>query len=312
MKPINRVVLLIILSLLTGLSWQIGYAQTQPNIRLDSAEIRLLPEFNQPSVLVIYEIDLDPSLSVPQDLIVSVPLDAQILNVVNFTPEDRPLELPYQETRIGNWKDLLLSPSHHRIRIEYKDPNLVRQGNSRFYEFRWLSVYPVSALSVVVRQPLGASQINSEIPLTPIEDRFEGDAYYSADFGAIPPGELMTFSFSYTKTIGELAYPALIVKPAKPIDETTLGRTPSPESVILWLIVASLAMGVTFGLYYWWIRTNVADQSERIHQGVGLMNPEKQTSFCHECGMRSNPGDSFCSNCGTELHKANRFEKPPR
>lgn len=312
MKTIKTISLLISLILLTSLCWQVGYAQTQPNIQLDSVTLYLLPEFNQPFVLVIYEITLDESLLLPQDLIIEVPVDANVINVINYTLEDRPAELPYQESPIGNWKDLRISANTHRIRIEFQDPNLVRQGNQRMFEFRWLSPYPVESFSVSVRQPLGASAILSEPPLDELNNSDEDIRYYSADLGAIPAGELFTLSLQYTKATGDIALPALPVEPAAPIDETASSRTPSPTMVVLWLLVASVAVVIIVGLYYWWFQANVSDQSERTVQGVGIMNPEKQVYFCHECGMRTKLGDRFCSNCGTELRHPTPFDQPSR
>ena len=294
-----------------GITVQFGIAQNQPDIRLESVNLNLLPEFNQPSVFVVYEINLQEKLSLPQDLTLQVPADVRILNVFGFTPDHRPVQLNYQESQIGNWKDVRFSPPYPHIHIEYQDPNLVRQGHQRSYELEWLSIYSVASLTIRVRQPLGTSQIHSEPPLEGAEESTDGTGYFTANFGAIPAGELFSLTFSYTKDTADLAYPALSVRPAMPIDETTLGRTPSTMSVILWLLVAAVAGMTIVGLYYWWFRSNIADRRERVVQGVGIMNPEKQTIFCYECGMRARVEDAFCSNCGTELRKPTPFEQPP-
>lgn len=312
MKTIKPLSLLIALTLLFSLCWQLGHAQTQPNIQLDEVMIYLLPEFNQPYVLVTVEISLDESLITPQELIIEIPADAEVINVINYTSEDRPAELIYQESRIGFWKNLQFIANTHRIRIEYQDPNLVRQGDQRIFEFQWLSLYPADSFSVTVRQPLGASRIHSEPLLDELEVSDEDIKYYSADFGAIPAGELFNLSLRYTRTTGDMIYPGLPVESAAPIGEATLGRTPSPVMVVLWLLVAIVAVTIIVGLYYWWFQANVTDKSERVVQGVGIMNPEKQVYFCHECGMRTKLEDRFCSNCGTELRKPTPFEQPPR
>jgi hypothetical protein len=308
-KPIKFATLLIIITLFAGLSAQLGRAQTQPDIQLESVSLQLLPEFDRPSVYVIYEIILEETLPLPGELLIEIPAEAQILNVLNFTPTGRPVELTYEESRIGFWKDLRFSPAYPRIRIAYQDPNLVRQEKERLYELHWLSIYPVNALSVMVRRPLGASEILSQPALNALADLLEGYQYYSADFGAVPAGELFTLTLSYTKDTG--AFTALPVVPAVPIDDSAQGRTPSPVSVILWLLLASVAIMIIVALYHLWIRASLADKRERIVQGVGILNPEKQVFFCHECGKRSKLGDSYCSNCGTELRKPTSFGQPP-
>lgn len=233
MKAIKPVSLLIFLALLTSLSWQVGSAQTQPDIRLDSVMLYFLPEFKQPFVVVIHEITLHESIPMPQDLIFEIPADAKIINVINYTLDDRPAELAYQEARIGNWKDLQITATTRRIRIEYQDPNLVRQGAQRSFEFQWLSLYPVDFFSVTVRQPLGVSPIMSAPPLGSLENPDNDIQYYSGDFGPIPAGELFNLTLTYTRATGDLAYPALPVEPAVSLSESAAGRTPSPTMVVL-------------------------------------------------------------------------------
>lgn len=96
------------------------------------------------------------------------------------------------------------------------------------------------------------------------------------------------------------------VEAAEPIDESTPGRAPSPLSVVIWLLVAALAVLILLGIYYWWFQGKTSDEPVRSVPGVGILNPEKQAVFCHECGMRSRPGDYYCSNCGTELRRLSR------
>lgn len=311
-KHIKTISIIITVAILLGLTWQFIYAMVQPDIRLDTVKVHLLPEYTHPTVLVIYEIDLDETLPLPQDLTFNFPADAQIITVINFTSEGRPGELAYQETRIGNWKDLQFISTTHRIRIEYQDPNLVRERNNRTYEFQWLSIYPATSLSVFVRQPIGASNIHSQPLLWQLDDYPEEQPVFTGEFGGISAGELFTLSFSYSKEISDPSYPALPVEPARPINQNASGRTPSPVSVILWMLIAGVVVLIIVGFYYLRFRIKEAEKFEHIGQGVGIMNPEWQTFFCQECGLRASPGDSYCSNCGTELRKPTSFEQPLR
>ena len=312
MKLFKHIFSFLTLIILLGFAGQVGYAQTQPDIQLDEVAVYLLPEYVHPSVLVIYEIFLDETLPLPQELIVEVPVDVQVLSVINFTSEERPIEQVYQEASIGNWKDVRFTASTHHIRIEYQDLNLIRDGNMRMYEFQWLSYYPAAALSIHVLQPLGASRVTGQPPLQIVENLPEGETLFGRNFGEVPAGELLTLSFSYTKDPTDGAFTALPVEPAMPIDQSAPGRTPPPLSVILWLVVASVAIVIIVVIYFLWYRSTIKISNERVVQDVGILNPEKQFYFCHECGMRFEPGDNFCSNCGTELRKPTPFEAPSR
>lgn len=298
--------------LLIILSWQTSIVMAQSNAGLSSVEVSLFPEFNRPSMLVVFEIELDESNAVPKPMSFQIPKDAQLLAIYNREANNSVIQLEGEFELIGDWKSVQFTTTTHKIRIEYYDPNLIKQGNQRSFEFKWLSIYPVDEISVSLRQPLGASDVITEPNLGEKVAGSEGLDYYTADFGGVPAGSVFFLSLSYTKNTGNVAYPALEVEPALPINQEAAGRTPPPSSVVLWLLMVVVAVLIMVGLYYWWFRVNVLDKRERLVQGVGITNPEKQVIFCHECGMRSKPGDTFCSNCGTELRKPTQFERPPR
>ncbi len=310
MKTFKLLCLLTTLALLLGTNWQAGHSLIQSENLLDKVIVQLLPEYLHPSVLVIYEIDLNENISLPQDLTFDIPDDAQILSVLNFTTENRPVELRYEESNLGRWKEVKFTATTHRLRIEYQDPNLVRQGDQRLYEFQWLSIYPVAAFSINIHQPLGASALETHPPLRLVGEETEGKAHYSGNFRSVPAGQRFTLSFSYTKDPRESAYPALPVQPAVPIEGPAPGMMSSPVAVILWLLVVSVAIVIVVLIYYLWYRSTFVKTDERFVHGVGILNPEKQPYFCHECGMRSDPANSYCGNCGTELRKPTLFDRP--
>jgi len=113
----------------------------------------------------------------------------------------------------------------------------------------------------------------------------------------------------YTKNTSNPAYPALAVEPAVDVDEITPGKTPSPLSVVLWLLSFAVAVLLLVGVYFLWFHHKTREGQAHLVDGVGIRNPEKQMIFCHECGKRSSPGDIFCSNCGTELRRPSTFQK---
>ncbi len=309
MKHFQGIALLILMILL-GLSYQVGYAQIQPDLQLDTVSVSLLPEYIQPTVLVVYEIILNESLPLPQEFTFEIPADAVVLNVINFTPNDRPFELVFQETSLGNWKVLHFTATNHHIRIEYQDPNLVKSQHLRSYDFRWLSIYPVSNLIVYVRQPLGAGTIHSEPHLENLDTGVDGNPVVSSSFGNIPAGELFSLSIEYHKDPSDLSYPALSVSPASPIEETS-GRAYLPVLVILWMLLLSVAIIIVVVFYYLGFRKKRADQLNYIGRNEVIINPERLTFFCQECGMRTGVDDNYCRNCGTELLKPTPFEQPP-
>lgn len=295
------------LLLLTGLFWQQSPAHGQGTRQLSSVKVGLFPEYNQPGVLVVLHIVLSEDASSPQTLTFQLPASLEDLSVARLTTDGEHIPLSHEVSETGMWKDVRFATDAQTIQIEYNDPNLTKEEDRRFYRYQWLSIYPAESLSVTVRKPLDAGDIQAE-PSLGRGEKGPGDAtYYTQVLGSVPAGEVFTLNLIYTKDTANLAYPVFNVNPAESINETTPGRTPSPMSVILWLLTVAMAVLILVSLYYWWFKANIMQKREGMAQGVGILNPEKQVVFCHECGMRSRPGDSYCSNCGTELRRPSKM-----
>ncbi|MFW5713048.1 MAG: zinc ribbon domain-containing protein [Brevefilum sp.] len=232
-----------------------------------------------------------------------MPAEAESLNVFERSSDGEKIPLSYEASEDGFWEEIRFSTEARIIQIEYTDPNIVKLEDRRFYDFRWLSIYPVETLTLTARQPFGAGEIHTEPELEDTETGPDEAMYSTGKFGPISAEELFSLNLTYVKNTSNLAYPALEVEPAVPVTDATPGRTSSPLSVVMWLFTVAVAVILLVGLYYWWFKSNVMEKQDRIVQGVGIMNPEKQAVFCHECGMRSRPVDSYCSNCGTELRR---------
>ena len=307
----KTLLILVFLIILTGLIPVNGPVHGQTQIQFNRVDVSLLPEFNLPSVLVITEIQLGTETPLPDELNLQIPADSEILTISNLEADGHFSTLHIEEEVSGDWKNVIFSPTTATIRIEYYDPNLVRQGDQRAYEYRWLSSYPAESFSLSFRRPSGASDIISDPPMEKSLDDIAEYEFYAIDAGPIPAGEEFAVSISYLKSSGSPAYPPLEVEPAVPVNEATPGRAPSPMSVVMWLLTVAVAVLIMLVIYYGWFKANVINKNDRMVQGVGIMNPEKQVVFCHECGKRSRPGDAYCSNCGTELRKPTQVNRPP-
>jgi len=293
---------LIALLLMTGFVYPFSDAQAQSQVPLEFVKITLLPEHNQPLVLVIYEIQLDQSVNLPKDLAFQIPGDAQLL-IIGYQEEDGSfILLEHTLTDNSYWNDIRFTANTHTIHIEYFDPNLIEEGDRRMFEYQWLSIYAVNDLSIIVQPPPDASSVISEPPLDNLTWQAEE---------TVPPGNLVSFSLMYTKSTDDLSGSIFKVEPRQPSDETVLGRSLSPFSVVLWLMSVALTILFMVGLYFIWFKASVKNKPARVVRGVEILNPEKQVIFCHECGMRARLGDSYCSNCATELRKPSEFNPPP-
>jgi len=290
------------------LPWQPAAAQTQSRIEFSVVNVSLYPEFNHPTMLVMVEIKLAEDTPTPIELSLQIPLNTQLIAITNQGTNADLIPLEYEINEISQFTEVTVTSTTSKIRLEYIDNNFFKQEDFRYFEYQWFSKYPVKTLSVTIRQPFGVNDIKADPPLDEAVLRPDNNLYYTKDLDAVPGNKSVSLTLFYRKDPGNDTFPSFIVDSAVAINEATPGRTPPPLSVIMWLVAVAVAVLIMVGIYYWWFRINVLGQQDRLVQGVGIMNPEKQVIYCHECGMRSRSGDSYCSNCGTELRKPARFD----
>jgi len=298
--------ILISIALIISFSIPKAEAQSQGSIQFETVEVNLFPEFKQLSVYVTSDLILVDNISLPQTLTLQIPSKINDF-LVTYLDEDGFYKSPDVTVSTDyRWNYIRFSSPSPTIRVEYDDPNLLQQGNIRAYDFNWASDYPVFHFTVNVFQPVGISQFESNRTLE--ETGIESSSLQVSTLkqSPLPSEHLLELSFSYIRT-GEIIYPNLKVEAAEAITENTPGRVPQPMSLVLWLSSIALSILILVGSYFIWFKRRTSQQQGRMVQGVGIMNPEKLAVFCHECGMRSSPGDSYCSNCGTELRKPTTF-----
>ncbi len=279
-------------------------AQTPTSITIESLQISFLPENDHTEMWVVYTIEMTRAASLPEKISLTLPMDAQKLSVTNQIQENQFESIAFEEITTGGYKEISFSPAAPLIQVTYADPGISQQDSQRSFDYQWQSKYPVETLMIYIRQPSNAGQISTSPVLSPRIDEVEGFIYYTGEFSPVLAEVPFNLSMIYDIQSNDLGDGTPVVRAAAQIDDTTPGKTPAPMSVVIWLIIAAMAMVILLGIYYWWFQSRETDESERVVQGVGILNPEKQAVFCHECGMRAGSGDHFCRNCGTELRKS--------
>jgi len=303
MKKSLLLFLLIVLATLVSPGLPVNHALAQPEVNLSRVKVSLFPEQEPEAMFVVYDIDLGSDIPLPVDLSFQIPEGAESLKVSIDIGGSRATTIEPEVSTEDNWKDIRFSTISPLIQIQYLDPNLIISDAQRTFNFSWLPRYPVNSLSIQIQAPVEADDLVTDLPSFERGEGQEGFHNYSADVGAVSANQRFAFALSYTVDSDILA-PALVkVSPMVPVNQITSGRAPSPLSVVMWLIAVSLAVLVLVAFYYWWFQINIQGKRDRMMQGVVIMNPTREVVFCHECGMRSRPGDVYCSNCGTELRK---------
>jgi hypothetical protein len=306
MKIIKRISLVVIILLFSTSIPEKASAQSTTDIQLEKVKVQLFPDLNDPSIYVICDIELGDGFSTGQSISLMIPNNVKDYLAVSIDQTGLKTSLELSTAYQGQWKILQFTAPSSKIRLEYKDPNLTIDGNDHYFQFNWFSFYKLEILELQVQEPVNAGKLESYPKLDQFQRSGNTRSYYSTTIGPFPAEKLVTFNLWFTENAIPQTNPVLKVEPAEEIRENTPGRPPSPINLLIWFLVVESSLITLVGVYYLWVRKKTKLRRERVYQGLGIVNPEKQIVFCHECGKRSHPGDKFCSNCGTELRETPR------
>jgi hypothetical protein len=285
------------------------FGQGQPE--LASLEVALWPEYDRPDVLVIYQIGLPSTVTLPIELNLRIPAAAGApFAVAAKQPDDSLIKVPYESQTEGEWTTLTFTATTPETQLEYYDPRLNIDSDQRQFSFTWPGDYAVGNLTVQVQQPFDATDMSISPDMGPGERQQDGLIYYTGVYGALNAGQTFDTSITYNKTSDTLTSTNRPVDPISPVDESAQGRSKLMSS-LPW-VLGGLGVLLLFGggLWYWQSSRNKAEQVRRPrHKPAGQRQPPANTTsapgqdniYCHQCGKRAGPGDKFCRACGTQL-----------
>lgn len=300
--------LFFILALIALFFLPIG-AGAKTEVKLSSVSVQLWPEFDKPSMLVIYEIALSEDTALPLDLNFRMPAAGK-LHVIAIGPTPETVNdtgIVYDVAEGSPWTTVSIkSVSQRAIRIEYYD-NLEKQGNARHYLYRWPSDYAVDSFSIMFQMPVDASELQTVPALTTSFTGGFGLTYYAADLGSLPAGQSFMLEVDYQKTTDTLSASSPNIQPAEDLSNApgrvTLGNY--MPWVLAGLGILLILFGLVGGLVYWQGRLRGAGTEARKRHAPRWEATGEQSGaiYCHQCGRRAQPGDIFCRACGTRLRR---------
>ena len=284
----------------------ISTAQAQDTPSFDTLTIDLWPEYDRPSMLVIYKAELSPKVALPAEVTLRIPVEAGAPAVVAVGPDANSVADAVYETQVmGEWLEVSFIATTPAIQFEYYDPRLIKDGALRSFDFTWPGDYGVSKLAMQAQQPLGATNLTvSPLMGRMVQDQV-GFTYNIIDVGQIAQGETFDLGMGYEKEPDALSVESLQIQPSATITPGSSNLF-SLDQPWIWFLIA-LGVVLIGGGGYWYWRTGQEEtqprkRRQRRSSGGGQAGvPEGKTVYCHQCGKRARPGDAFCRTCGTRL-----------
>lgn len=287
-------------------------ALAQAPLSLDKVEVDLWPEYDKPTMLVIYHIFLPSGTALPTTMNLRIPQAAGAPTNLAFRSQDGQLyNLDYSQAPAGDWSTVTFNTPATEIQLEYYDPGLNKNGSAHSFTYTWPGDYAVKTFAVQVQQPVGASALQVTPALGQGQPGESGLIYYNGSLGSVAASSQATVQLSYQKSSSDLSVQSLDVGPSAPINASTPGRQ-TVTDVLPWALGGLGILLIGFGGWWYWQtgRDRQTLQPRRRHLSRSAPAVEAVTSggeagiiYCHRCGKRADPEDVFCRSCGSRLRK---------
>jgi hypothetical protein len=269
--------------------------------RLARLKIRVLPEYDQPTVLVWMTATLADGTNLPRDVSVLVPSTAA-LNATAWEDEGgTPHEAPAQSTNLGDgFTRVTFSVAQSTFRVEYYD-DLLRGAPDKTLNFTFKAFAPVDQVSLELQQPRTATNFSVTPPVSTSSIDTDGLQTFVLPFSNVVAGQTLSAQVKYTKTDSTLSFPPSAAQPGS----VPVSAPASSAANNIYLIAVIIVVGLTalLGVYLWQRRRFEASPA-RAGTVPGRRKPHNgqsaSTVFCTQCGNALKPDDLFCSKCGTK------------
>ena len=283
---------------------------------LDELSVSVMPEYDDPRVLAIFEGTLNENATLPRTAEFFVPnsaTDPQIGMACEVPEGEGHICKVYETADAGDFKSLTYNIDQARnLFFEYYwDPFTgqaeAAEGKKSFkYEFK--APANVKALSIGIQKPLKAENFVLDPPPEKTVTDQEGMDFNMYSYGSVKKDQVFTINATYVKTDPSPSKPK-----SNPGGEQAAGQIlgSGEGQGTLQIIVLAFVILFTGGIVAVIMRSRsaptvaTAGASRSTAQGKRKTGESKGSSgakpkFCSECGSAIAADSKFCSECGQQ------------
>ena len=292
------------LALLTLAGTSEGPAAAESAPRFTGIAISVMPEYDQPRVLVSYRGELNADVSLPLQVRIRLPGDATIEHACSLKPpDDEHICHEYATEPDGDYQTLSYKATTNVIYVEYHYGSVSGAGQ-RALDFAFWPPYPVANLDLFVQEPSQAADFTlSPAPATSLDER--GFRHHTYTFQDLSTDKPVSIQMTYSRPTDQPSAPP---QDAASAAAPTTGESKGiPQAAILLLSLAGAAVlgfVVYAGLARRFRLRLVASPAQGLMDGSGM--PPADTFFCRHCGHTVKAGFTFCPKCGQAVRLPSR------
>jgi hypothetical protein len=277
-------------------------ARAQNPIKLSTLQVQLWPEYDQPTMLVIYDLKLPDGIVLPVNVSIGIPKDANLVAVASQTADGKLVNTDYVGPTVNADRQIVILQiqSQAIYHLEYYEP-LTKTGRQRAFSYLWSGDYALDDLNVSIRIPVDTSNITTQ-PIMDASQNADGTDVLIKDFGPIPEGQQFILQVNYTKTSDKLSVSQQNVQPSLPLNTNTPGRLILANYLPYFFGLLGIALVVGGVVFFWQSSRGRKSLGNKRSRSEGGNEPESEI-YCGQCGTRARLGDRFCRVCGAKLRR---------
>jgi hypothetical protein len=287
-----RYLLLILSALIAVIGFvQPAFAQTTNGISgFHNVTLWLYPEYDDPRLLVMMEGKVAAN-EVPSTVRFLVPQIAEMYSAGSKDAQGNYSGGPPNRiaSQIPGWDEINYQLKTDTFRVEYYDDIITGTVDKKIsFDFRWL--YPITDLTVVVQQPLKASNFAvNPAGKQSIEGQFSVNNF---NFSNPDINQPLHFDVTYTKTDPN---PSLGNSPASSSSKITTGQL----TLIVVAVLVMVGLIVFFTVYK--LKKKKPEKARRTQKRARAITASLKERVCDQCGSTVGKGSEYCPHCGNEM-----------
>ena len=270
--------------------------------------VTVLPEYDQPRVLVVLRGELPADTPIPAQVRLRLPNDATVTYACSLKPpdDDRTCEQPTSASD-GDYQAVTYDLTTPVMYVEYYYGTFTGAGQ-RSTDFSFWPPYPSKSLQLAIPAPSDATDFNVSPAATRTANE-QGAKHYIYDFQDVPSDKPINVQLAYSRPTDEPWAPAQPQDAgATAVGPNDDGGVPSDAILFLALAAALTEALVGYNTVGRRIRFNMglveAPQREEADSGRLSATP----AYCSQCGVPARQGAAFCFGCGRPFRLVPRDE----
>ncbi|MGB8647246.1 MAG: hypothetical protein WCF84_18555, partial [Anaerolineae bacterium] len=243
-------------------------AQGPVDDRLANLSVNVWPEYDQPSVLVLYEGEMAAKDKFPRDVSFLVPTGAQVVATayVGTSGDLLNTDAPKIQDQGDGYTLLTISLPQSKFHIEYYY-NPLQGSPDKTMTFVYKAAQSADNIDLEVQQPLKAENFVTDPAAIVKSTDPHGFVLHKFSYATLAMGKTLSVKVSYTKSDPNPSTSALPAPNPSTAPSQSGANAPASSSLsnteVLAGILIALALAVAaLGGFYWWSRNRLAPEPE--------------------------------------------------